>query len=344
MDAQLKCKPDSQLIVGVGSALVDILTHENETFLAQTGAIKGGMTLVEKDFIEAALTRSSGERTILPGGSACNTAVGVGRLGGRARFVGKCGNGEWGRFFREDLLRQNVEPTLFGSDSPTGRVLSIITPDAQRSMFTYLGASSETQPAELTNGCFENAAVVHIEGYLLFNPELMLTAVRAARAAGALISLDLASFTVIEESRDLLDRIVKEYVDIVIANEDEARSFTGLIDEQKCLAVLAQKADIAVVKLGEQGSTIAHQGRMMRIDPLGSGRAVDTTGAGDLWASGFLYGLVNGYPLERCGRIGSACGWEVCQVIGAAIPEEGWRRIRKMIGESQNGDQKKGLA
>jgi len=205
-------------------------------------------------------------------------------------------------------------------------------------MFTYLGASSETQPAELTNGCFENAAVVHIEGYLLFNPELMMTALRAARAAGALISLDLASFTVIEESRDLLDRIVNEYVDVVIANEDEARAFTGYSDEQQSLAVLAQKAEIAVVKLGEQGSVIAHQGQMMRIDPLGSGKAVDTTGAGDLWASGFLYGLVNGYPLERCGRIGSACGYEVCQVIGAAIPEEGWRRIRKMIEESQNGD------
>ncbi|MGD2010868.1 MAG: adenosine kinase [Desulfobacterales bacterium] len=338
MDAQLKFKPDSQLIVGVGSALVDILTHENEAFLEQTGAVKGGMTLVEKDFIEAALARSSGERKIVPGGSACNTAVGVGRLGGRARFVGKCGNGELGRFIREDLLRQNVEPALLGSDSPTGRVLSIITPDAQRSMFTYLGASSETQPVELNNGCFENAAVVHIEGYLLFNPELMLTAVRVARAAGALISLDLASFTVIEESRDLLDRIVKEHVDIVIANEDEARAFTGLTDEQQSLAVLAQNADIAVVKLGERGSTISHQGRMIRIDPLGSGQAVDSTGAGDLWASGFLYGLVNGYPLERCGRIGSACGYEVCQVIGAAIPEEGWRRIRKMIEESQNGD------
>ncbi len=338
MHAQLKFRPDSKLIVGVGSALVDILTHENEAFLEQTGAVKGGMTLVEKDFIEAALARSSGERKIVPGGSACNTVVGVGRLGGRARFVGKCGNGDLGRFFREDLLRQNVEPALFGSDSPTGRVLSIITPDAQRSMFTYLGASSETQPAELTNGCFENAAVVHIEGYLLFNPELMMTALRAARSAGALISLDLASFTVIEESRDLLDRIVNEYVDVVIANEDEARAFTGFSDEQQSLAVMSQKAEIAVVKLGEQGSAIAHQGQMMRIDPLGSGKAVDTTGAGDLWASGFLYGLVNGYPLERCGRIGSACGYEVCQVIGASIPEEGWRRIRKMVEESQNGD------
>jgi sugar/nucleoside kinase (ribokinase family) len=344
MDVQEEFKPNSKLIVGVGSALIDILTHENEAFLEQTGAVKGGMTLVEKNFIEAALAHATGKTTFVPGGSACNTVVGVSRLGGRARFVGKCGNGQWGRFFREELLRQNVEPALFASDSPTGRVLSIITPDAQRSMFTYLGASSETQPAELTNGCFENAAIVHIEGYLLFNPELMLTALSAARAAGALISLDLASFTVIEEHRCLLDRIVSDYVDIVIANEDEARAFTGLNNEQQSLEDLAEKVDIAVVKLGERGSILSHRGRMMHIDPLGAGRAVDTTGAGDLWASGFLYGLVNGYPLDWCGRIGSACGYEVCQVIGAAIPEEGWRRIRKMIEEHQNGNQEKGLA
>ncbi|MFZ0614531.1 MAG: adenosine kinase [Desulfobacterales bacterium] len=344
MAARLTVKPNGQLVVGVGSALVDILTHENETFLEQTGAAKGGMTYVEKEFIEAVLARSSGTPRIVPGGSACNTVVGVGRLGGQARFVGKCGNGEWGRLFHEDLRRQNVEPALVGSDSPTGRVLSIITPDAQRSMFTYLGASSETRPADLANGCFRNAAVVHIEGYLLFNPELMLAALAAARDAGSLVSLDLASYTVVQESRRLLDRIITEYVDIVIANEDEARAFTGLGSEQESLKVLAQKAAIAVVKLGERGSMISHRGRTVTIDPLGPGRAVDTTGAGDLWAAGFLYGLVNGYPLEKCGWIGSACGYEVCQVIGAAIPDEGWQRIKKMIGESQNGHQKESLA
>lgn len=344
MAARFPLKPNRELIVGVGSALVDILTHEDEAFLEQTGAAKGGMTYVEKEFIEEILSRSSTTPRIVPGGSACNTVVGVGRLGGKARFVGKCGNGDWGRLFHEDLRRQNVEPALVGSDSPTGRVLSIITPDAQRSMFTYLGASSETRPADLSNGCFENAAIVHIEGYLLFNPELMLAALSAARQAGALVSLDLASYTVVQESRSLLDRVITEQVDIVIANEDEARAFTGLEDEQKSLGILAEKAALAVIKLGERGSLIAHRGRTVSVEPLGSSRAVDTTGAGDLWAAGFLYGLVNGYPLERCGLIGSACGYEVCQVIGAAIPAEGWQRIKKMIGESQNGHQKESLA
>ena len=134
------------LIVGVGSALVDILTHESDAFLNQTGAVKGGMTLVDRDFIEQTLTRTAAPSRIVPGGSACNTAVGVGRLGGKARFVGKCGRGRWGRLFRDDLIRQNVDPALFTSPSPTGRVLSIITPDAQRSMFTFLGAASETRP------------------------------------------------------------------------------------------------------------------------------------------------------------------------------------------------------
>ena len=113
------------------------------------------------------------------------------------------------------------------SDSPTGRVLSIITPDAQRSMFTFLGASAEARPGELQNGCFDGAAVVHIEGYLLFNPELIVGALQAAKAAGAKVSLDLASFTVVEESRELLQDLLEKYVDIVLANEDEARAFTG---------------------------------------------------------------------------------------------------------------------
>lgn len=333
MNVREKLKSENKLIVGVGSALVDILCNEDDAFLEQTGAAKGGMILVDKAFIENTLARASSNPKIVPGGSACNTAVGVGKLGGQARFVGKCGNGTWGQLFREDLSKNKVDPVLFTSDSPTGRVLSVITPDAQRSMFTYLGASSETQPQELTNGCFNKAAVVHIEGYLLFNPELITAAISAARQSGALVSLDLASYTVVEESRELLNRIVSRSVDIVIANEDEARAFTGFSDERKALAALTKKAAIAVVKVGERGSFIASGDQMIQIDPIGDDRAVDTTGAGDLWASGFLYGLVNGFSLEKCGQIGSACGYEVCQAVGATVPDEGWTRIKKVLEE-----------
>lgn len=334
MDVWERLTSGDKLIVGVGSALVDILCNEDDGFLDRTGAAKGGMTLVDKAFIESTLSRITGKPTIVPGGSACNTLIGIGKLGGSARFVGKCGSGQWGQLFREELTRSHVEPVLFPSKSPTGRVLSIITPDSQRSMFTYLGASSETQPAELTGRCFDKAAIVHIEGYLLFNPELMITAIRAASEAGALVSLDLASYTVVEESRELLNRIIIDSIDIVVANEDEARAFTGCADEREALSSLASKAAIAVVKVGKRGSLIAQGGQTIQIDPIGDGYAVDTTGAGDLWAAGFLYGLVNGFSLEKSGRLGSACGYEVCQVVGATIPDEGWVRIKKVLKES----------
>ena len=319
------------LIAGIGSALVDILAHEEDDFLSKTGAVKGGMTLVEDHFIEQTLAQTTCKPHIVPGGSACNTIVGVGKLGGRGRFVGKLGEDKFGKLFKADLKKHNVESTLFKSATPTGRVLSIITPDAERSMFTCLGASSETQPEEITDKCFKDASVVHIEGYLLFNQDLMMAALNAAKLAGSRISLDLASFTVVEESKEILEFIVNDFVDILMANEDEARSFTGHTDEIKAIEALSENVEIGVLKVGERGSYISHENKIIKIKAMGNGDAVDTTGAGDLWASGFLYGLVRGYPLGKCGEIGSACGYEVCQVVGANIPEDGWDRIRTLI-------------
>jgi sugar/nucleoside kinase (ribokinase family) len=324
-------KNNRQLIVGIGSALVDILIHEKDEFLNKTGAVKGGMTLVDKETIERILALASSKASIVPGGSACNTIVGIGKLGGVARFIGKCGKGEMGALIESDLRKQNVEPVLFRSDSPTGRVLSIISPDAQRSMFTYLGASAETRPEDISEKLFKDAAVVHIEGYLLFNPELMQAALTAAKSAGAKISLDLASFTVVEAAKELLEQLVDSYVDVLIANEDEACAFTGYSDENIAIEALADQADIAVLKVGPRGSYVSHAGTTIAIEPMGDGKALDTTGAGDMWAAGFLYGLINGYSLEKSGRIGSACGYEVCQVVGAYIPDEGWERIKMLL-------------
>jgi sugar/nucleoside kinase (ribokinase family) len=323
-------------IVGVGSALVDILTHEDDAFLSEAGALKGGMVYVDKERIEQALSRASGRPTIVPGGSACNTVVGVSRLGGSARFVGKRGHGKMGDFFENSLRSNNVDPRLFRSAVSTGRVLSIITPDAQRSMFTFLGAAAETRPEDIRADLFADAAIVHIEGYLLFNPQLILAALTAAKSAGARVSLDLASFNVVEESRGFLAEVVKPYVDILIANEDEARAYTGESEPLPAIRELSREVDIAVLKRGPQGSLISQAGRTVTVAAQGDGRAVDTTGAGDLWASGFLFGLVEGYPLEKCGAVGSACGYEVCQVVGASIPEDGWQRIRKLLEKKDN--------
>lgn len=318
-------------IIGIGSALIDILSFESDDFLKSISDVKGGMTLVENEFTEDVLSKLSKTPDTVPGGAACNTIIGIGQLGGDAGFVGKCGNDELGTFFEKDLIKNNVSPMLFKSDTATGRVLSLITPDAQRSMFTCLGASAEMQASEVDEKCFTDAAIVVIEGYLLFNTDLMMASLKAARKAGALIAMDLASFTVVEESKDFLISDVMEYIDILIANEDEARAFTGFTDEAQAIKALSENAEVAVLKVGERGSYISINGEVTKIEPVKGGNAIDTTGAGDLWAAGFLHGIISGFSVEKSGQIASACGFEVCQVTGANIPEEGWEKIRKLL-------------
>jgi sugar/nucleoside kinase (ribokinase family) len=198
-------------------------------------------------------------------------------------------------------------------------------------MFTFLGASSEATPDEFTADGFLDAALVHIEGYLLFNRDLIYAALEAAKKGGAKVSLDLASFTVVEAAAEILDDLVCKYVDILLANEDEASAYTGLSDEAEALNALCGKCETVVVKKGKRGSLASHKGKKYEFGIKGSGEAVDTTGAGDLWASGFLYGIVHGLPMEKCGELAAACGYEVCQVVGAEIPDEGWERIREVL-------------
>ncbi|MGA2507769.1 MAG: adenosine kinase [Chitinispirillaceae bacterium] len=332
MRTSFRAIPPKTVVVGVGSALIDICLLESDTFLQTAGAQKGGMTLVNSFCIPELLRKTDKKPVIVPGGSACNTILGIGKLGGNARFIGKRGNDEFGSLFESGLRRHSVEPVLFTSSTPTGQVLSVITPDAQRSMLTFLGASAETDPSEITDPLFKNAALVHCEGYLLFNQKLMQAVLDAAERSGAWVSLDLASYTVVEKSMDFLQTIIAKYVDILIANEDEARAFTGQGDEEKACTTLSENVEIAVVKIGSRGSLIGYRGSITRIGAMGGGAPVtDTTGAGDLWASGFLYGLLQGFPLEKCGALGSACGYEVCKIIGATIPEEGWQRIRNLL-------------
>jgi len=324
-------KPGRNMIAGIGSALVDILSHESDETLSKIGGSKGGMTLVDSIFIENTLKMLQNKPVFAHGGAACNVINGIGKLGGKSRFIAKYGDDQNGVFFENGLNSSGVETFLIKSSMPTGRVVSVITQDAQRTMFTYLGASSELHPDEVTEKSFENCAMVFIEGYLLFNRELIKKALECAKKAGAVIALDLASFTVVESSKDILGDLISEYVDILIANEDEAKYFTGISDEKESLKILSKNVGIGVLKIGKRGSLISYEDIIYHIEPMGDGSAKDTTGAGDLWASGFLYGIVNGFDIDKSGKIASACGYEVCQIDGAVIPEAGWDRIRKII-------------
>ncbi|SMC45847.1 Sugar or nucleoside kinase, ribokinase family [Desulfocicer vacuolatum DSM 3385] len=322
-------------ITGIGSALVDLLIHESDAFLTDLGKEKGGMTLVESRDIDLILEKTRQRPMVVPGGAACNTIVGVGQLGGGARFIGQRGEDEPGQIYQKALEKCRVEPVFYTSSTPTGRVLSVITPDAQRSMFTCLGASTELNPKEVTPVLFGDTAIAVIEGYLLFNPDLMMACLESATRAGALIALDLASFEVVENTRPLLEKIVGRYVDILIANEDEARAYTGHANEEMALDALAAQAPLAVLKKGARGSCLAHDGNIIEVSPKTGNPAMDTTGAGDLWAAGFLFGLAHGFSLENSGTLASLLGYEVCQVVGAHIPDAGWQRIHAFMKERE---------
>jgi len=322
----------AKFAIGVGSALMDIILLESDGFLADNKITKGGMTLVEADYADNLLAKTPNKPIIAPGGSACNTIIGLGRLSGKAKFIGCCGVDELSEKYRNALAKNNVEAQLTATDkAATGRVVSVVTPDAQRSMLTYLGASGYTDPALFTPEIFAGASLVPIEGYLIFNEKLLRAVLDAAKKAGLKISMDLASFNVVESNLDLVKSLVKEYVDIVLANEDEARAYSGTSDEKAALDIIAKDCEIAVVKVGKRGSFVKKDGIVYEIAPVGSETAKDTTGAGDLWASGFLYGVINGLSMEKAGAIGSLCGYEVCRVFGAHIPDERWDAILKEI-------------
>ncbi len=324
-------KTEKKIIAGVGSALVDVLIHESDEFVLNSGVQKGGMTYVEAEYIDKILEISANEPRIVPGGSACNTIMGIARLERPCRFIGKLGEDVFGNLFRTELEKNRVESVLYESPTPTGRVLSIITPDAQRSMLTFLGAAAELEKDEITDECLSSAAIVHIEGYLVFNQPVLKQVVHAAKLAQAKVSFDLASFNIVEESKTFLEDFVFEYVDILIANEDEAKAFTGSPDEQKSLEIMSRYSETVALKLGSRGSRIFRKGEYVSIDPVFIPNVVDTTGAGDLWAAGFLYGLVNNWSLKHSGNLASLCGCEVCKVDGANIPDKGWQTIHREI-------------
>ncbi len=318
-------------ITGVGNALVDILINESDQFLIDIGKEKGGMTYTKDTMIMDLLSKAGQKPDIIPGGATCNTMIGVGMLGSPARFIGRIGKDNFGDLFKIYLEACHVEPLISTSPTPTGKCLSVITPDAQRSMFTFLGAAVELAPEAIIPDMFNDTAIAMIEGYLVFNPDLIMASLKAAKQANAMIAMDLASFEVVNAARDILDRIVKEYVDILIANEDEARAFTGFSDETRALEALSENVTCGVLKVGSKGSYVSYNKTITKIDPVTGKDPIDTTGAGDLWAAGFLFGIANGFSVEKSGYLASACGYEVCQVIGTKIPDSGWKRIHHLI-------------
>ena len=314
-------------IVGIGSALVDVLVQlKDDQFLNQFGLPKGSMTLVDADLskriLEASGELESGMET---GGSAANTIRGIAQLSGKTGFIGKVHDDLMGQFFKKSFEDLQIEPHLFYGGIPSGVAATLISPDSERTFGTYLGAASELSVTDLSDELFADYDYLHIEGYLVFNHELIEGILKMAKRNGLTISLDMASYNVVEADRGFLTRLVNEYVDIVFANEEEAKAYTGK-EPQEALEEIAKQCSVAIVKIGKEGSLVksGDQFACIAATPV---KAIDTTGAGDVYASGFLYGLANGLELEACGKLGGILAAEVIQVLGAKIPDESWPQI-----------------
>ena len=315
----------------MGNSLTDILLKiDSDEILTKLNLPKGSMQLVdEKKSSEISSFLKRFETKMAAGGSAANTVNGITRLGGYAAFVGKTGKDEVGLFFKNDIEKNGVYPCLLESETPSGRCIVLISPDGERTMCTYLGASSELNPDDLSGELFEGYDIFHIEGYLVQNNELIRKAVMLAKQAGLQVSIDLASYNVVEGNLEFLQEIIREYVDIVFANEDEARAFTGK-EPQDALIVFSELADIAVVKIGKDGSFIKSGDKTVQVSSR-KANCIDTTGAGDLYATGFLYGLASGLTLEQCGKTGSLVSGHVVETVGAKMSDEIWDEINAEI-------------
>lgn len=318
-------------VLGMGNAIVDVLTFiEDDSLLQELNLPKGSMQLIENETLEN-LTDSlvELESYMVTGGSASNTISGIAKLNVRAGFVGKVGDDAVGEFFKTDSIANGVRAHLSTSELLSGQCLVLVSPDGERTMCTYLGAACQLFAEELNIHMFGGYDYFHIEGYLVQNHDLIRKACKLAKEAGCKVSIDLASYNVVEANKDFLYEIVSDFVDIVFANEEEAHAYTGL-EAEAALHEIAKHCDIAVVKIGKKGSLIKAYGTEYRADAI-QANCIDTTGAGDLYASGFLYGMCEGLSFDKCGQIGSILAGNIVEVVGAKMDEDRWATIKTEI-------------
>lgn len=316
-------------IVGIGSALVDILTRiDNDSILEELNIPKGSMQLVDEkssSTIESKL--AAYESSMAPGGSAANTIHGLAKLGIESGFISFIGKDEIGKFFEDSMNSVGVKPLVFHSDTASGTARTIISADGERTFATNLGASLELNENIISPELFNNWDYCYLEGYLIANKPLFKKAIATAKEKGCKVILDLASYNVVEDNRDFLNELLPQ-IDILFANEEEAKALT-LMSAEESLHHIADKVEIAIVKVGKKGSLIK---RGEEVVTIGCNKVdvVDTTGAGDMYAAGFLYGLINDYDLERCGTIGNHLAESIIQVIGAKMDENRWNEFRTL--------------
>ena len=318
-------------VLGMGNALVDIITRiKDDAVLDNFGLPKGSMTLVDLDtsnYIHAETTGMPKSKT--SGGSAANTIHGLAHLGVETGFVGSVGNDDMGRFFKKDMEVNKINPILFRTMNETGRAMALISSDSERTFATYLGAAVDLTEDDITHEIFEGYEYFYVEGYLVQHKEMFEKAMRLASRSSLKVCLDLASYNIVEANIEFFQHLISKYVDILFANEEEIRALSGKSPEEGAVEIRDQ-VELVVIKMGAEGSFCVSGEDMVRIGVRPS-NPIDTTGAGDLYAAGFIYGHMKGLSPETCGKMGAILAGRVIELIGAKMDESHWENLRREI-------------
>ena len=318
-------------VTGIGNAIVDVLAHATDAALRAQGLHKGTMALVDQQRA-ATLYAGMPQAIEISGGSAANTIAGVASLGGRAAYIGKVADDQLGEVFSHDIRAIGVRfetPAVRGGSSSTARCLIMVTPDAQRTMSTFLGACLQLGPDDIDETLIANSKVTYLEGYLWDPPaakEAFLKAARIAKRAGRKTALSLSDPFCVKRHRAELVALVDNHVDILFANEHEACALYEVEHVEQALERLRGRCELAAVTLSERGSLILAGEQTYAVAAARVERVVDTTGAGDLYAAGFLHGFTTGRSPEQCGKLGALCAAEVIAHFGAR-PETSLRTL-----------------
>ena len=325
-------------ILAVGNAIIDVFSQCDDDFLQQHSIEKGGMNLVDAAASKSLLSAISAVASpkLISGGSAANTAVGLAALGGKAAFVGRVHDDELGAAFCRDINAAGVTfvATPAENGAPTASSIILVTPDAARSMNTFLGASVEFQPEDIDLAAAADAAVIYLEGYLFdapAGPAIFAQAAQMAAQHQARIALSLSDQWCVDRHRADLRHYVTDHVDILFANEDEAISLVET-DHTTSVQMLSGLVDEVVITRGPLGAVICHAGRQLLVDAKPQGPVIDTTGAGDLFAAGYLFGRTHGYDAQMSGQIASLLAGEVISHIGARPHADLQVLIKPFIG------------
>lgn len=307
-------------VVGIGNALVDVIAHASDDFLDRHGLTKGWMDLIDTERA-VQLYRALGSAVEMSGGSAANTMCGVASFGGTAAYLGKVSDDDLGEVFGHDLNAVGVQfrPGAPDPATPTGRCIIVVTPDAERTMNTYLGASSLLGIDDLDEPTIAAGRVLYMEGYLFDRDEAKSAfrhAAALAHAAGRMVSLTLSDSFCVDRHRDDFLDLVSDEVDLLFGNEAELMALYRTDTFEDAIDELRQHCELAAVTVGARGSIIVTADAVIDVPAVPVRRVIDTTGAGDLYAAGFLHGLTSGRPLHECGRLGSVAAAEVISHVG----------------------------